>query len=160
MQQEWIPFWRRGDAFWRRRGGMAATAAGNHILESIRPSSASSSQPSLALTDEQLSSLHFLFNKNLERAMAILDQRGVERIVAEPSHRVVFQVAGESKSSDRYLCFPRHFCSCQSFVFDVVFRGEQLCCKHQLAARIADALNICNEVSVSDEQLAFLLLQQ
>lgn len=137
---------------------MAAAAAGDAILDSIKPLP-SSSAPSSCLSDEQLSMLHFLFSKNLERALRILDQKGVYRLVSEPSKRVVFQVAGESKSSDRYLCFPKHFCSCHSFFFDVVGRGEQLCCKHQLAARIADALNICQQVVLSDEELAVLLLQ-
>ena len=43
---------------------------------------------------------------------------------------LVFQVAGESKGNDKYLCFPRHFCSCHSFFFDVVGRGEQLCVRN------------------------------
>eukprot|EP00250_Pteridium_aquilinum_P007778 c17432_g1_i2 orf=121-549(+) len=142
---------------------MAAAAAGDAILDSIKPLPSSSSHPSTSLSEEQLSMLHFLFSKNLERALRILDHKGVYRIIGEPSKRVVFQicyqVAGESKSSDRYLCFPKHFCSCHSFFFDVVGRGEQLCCKHQLAARIADGLDICQQVVLSDEELAVLLSQ-
>lgn len=138
----------------------AAAAAGDAIFNSINSSSSSSAgHPSSCLSDQQLSMLHFLFNKNLERALRILDQNGVQRLISQPSKRVAFQVAGESKGSDKYLCFPRHFCSCQSFFFDVVGRGEQLCCKHQLAARLADALDICQQVVVSDEELAIILMQ-
>ncbi|VFQ73093.1 unnamed protein product [Cuscuta campestris] len=40
-----------------------------------------------------------------------------------------------------------------------IYRGEQLCCKHQVAARLADALGECVDVMVSDEELAFMLSQ-
>jgi hypothetical protein len=36
--------------------------------------------------------LNFLFEKNLERALRILDQGGVQRVTSEPSHRTMFQV--------------------------------------------------------------------
>jgi predicted nucleic acid-binding Zn finger protein len=71
--------------------------------------------------------LNFLFEKNLERALRILDQGGVQRMTSEPSHRTVFQVIGESKgAAPCYLCFPDHYCSCQSFYFDVVAKNEQI----------------------------------
>ncbi|XP_010028385.1 zinc finger SWIM domain-containing protein 7 [Eucalyptus grandis] len=110
-----------------------------------------------SVTNEQLSILHFLFGKNLERATRILDQRGVKRISGEPSGRFIFQVVGESRRKEEYLCFPEHYCGCYSFFYDIVNRGEQLCCKHQLAARLAESLGACTEVRVSDEQLAVLL---
>ncbi|KAI3413123.1 uncharacterized protein J3R85_016485, partial [Psidium guajava] len=108
------------------------------------------------VTSEQLSILHFLFGKNLERATRIVDQRGVKRISGEPSGRSIFQVVGESRRKEEYLCFPEHYCGCYSFFYDIVNRGEQLCCKHQLAARLAASVGTCTEVRVSDEQLAVL----
>nr|GMC83297.1 zinc finger SWIM domain-containing protein 7 [Ipomoea batatas] len=71
--------------------------------------------------------LHFLFGKNFERASRVVDQRGVKRICGQPSGRSVFQVVGESKKKEEYLCFPEHYCACYSFFYDVVNRGEQLC---------------------------------
>ncbi|KAF4382349.1 hypothetical protein G4B88_011301 [Cannabis sativa] len=109
------------------------------------------------VTDEQLSILNFLFGKNFERATRIVDQRGVKRISGLPSGRSIFQVMGESKRKEEYFCFPEHFCACYSFFFDIVNRGEQLCCKHQLASRLASSLGICIEVKVSDDELALLL---
>jgi hypothetical protein len=38
----------------------------------------------------------------------------------------VLQVMGESKRKEEYLCFPEHLCTCYSFFYDVVGRGEQL----------------------------------
>ncbi|TXG64166.1 hypothetical protein EZV62_011160 [Acer yangbiense] len=112
-----------------------------------------------SVTDEQLSILHFLFGKNFERATRIVDQRGVKRISGEPSERSIFQVVGESRRKEEYFCFAEHYCACYSFFYDIVNKGEQLCCKHQLAARLAAALGACIEVKVSDEQLAQLLVK-
>ncbi|XP_050209032.1 uncharacterized protein LOC126659742 [Mercurialis annua] len=112
-----------------------------------------------SVTDDQLSILHFLFGKNFERATRIVDQRGVKRISGEPSGRSIFQVVGESRRKEEYFCFPEHYCGCYSFFYDIVNRAEQLCCKHQLAARLAAALGICINVSMSDEQLALLLVK-
>ncbi|XP_021662370.1 uncharacterized protein LOC110651365 isoform X1 [Hevea brasiliensis] len=119
-------------------------------------------ESTLSVTEDQLSMsvvLHFLFGKNFERATRIVDQRGVKRISGEPSGRSIFQVVGESQRKEEYFCFPEQYCACYSFFYDIVNRGEQLCCKHQLAARLAAALGTCVNVSVSDEQLALLLVK-
>lgn len=110
-----------------------------------------------SVTDDQLGVLHFLFGKNFERATRIVDQQGVKRLSGEPSGRSIFQVIGESRKREEYLCFAEHYCGCYSFFYDVVNRGEQLCCKHQLAARLAASLGACIEVKVPDEELAMLL---
>ncbi|EEF42882.1 conserved hypothetical protein [Ricinus communis] len=112
-----------------------------------------------SVTDDQLSILHLLFGKNFERATRIVDQRGVKRITGEPSGRCIFQVVGESRRKEDYFCFPEHYCACYSFFYDTVNGGEQLCCKHQLAARLASVLGTCVDVAVSDEELALLLVK-
>ncbi|CAN1120705.1 Zinc finger SWIM domain-containing protein 7 [Linum perenne] len=112
-----------------------------------------------SVSEDQLSILHFLFGKNLERATRIVDQKGVKRISGEPSGRSIFQVVGESKRHEEYLCFPESYCGCYSFFYDNVNRGEQLCCKHQLAARLGAALGLCIEVKLPDEELAYLLVK-
>ncbi|CAH9057972.1 unnamed protein product [Cuscuta europaea] len=80
-----------------------------------------------SVIDDHLSTLHFLFGKNFERAARVVDQRGVKRICGQPSGRSIFQVVGESRKKDEYLCFPEHYCACYSFFYDVVNRAEQLC---------------------------------
>ncbi|XP_075501745.1 uncharacterized protein LOC142539888, partial [Primulina tabacum] len=107
------------------------------------------------VTDDQLA-LHFLFGKNFERATNIVDQKGVKRISGEPSGRSIFQVVGESRRKEEYLCYAEHYCACYSFFYDVVNRGEQLCCKHQFAARLAVSTGACVDVKVSDVELALL----
>ncbi|CAM8901499.1 unnamed protein product [Rhodiola kirilowii] len=127
----------------------ASTAVADAVWKEI--------ESSRSVTNDQLSVLHFLFGKNMERAARIVDQGGVKRISGELTGRCIFQVVGESKRKEEYYCFPEHYCACYSFFYDIVSRGEQLCCKHQLAARLAAAVGACVEVKVSDEQLALLL---
>uniref|UniRef100_A0A0E0LMX4 SWIM-type domain-containing protein n=1 Tax=Oryza punctata TaxID=4537 RepID=A0A0E0LMX4_ORYPU len=66
-------------------------------------------------------------------------------------------VVGESKRKEEYICFPEHLCTCYSFFYDIVGRGEQLCCKHQLAARLAEAVSKLQDIEVTDEELAHML---
>jgi hypothetical protein len=40
---------------------------------------------------------------------------------------LAMQVMGESKRKEEYICFPEHLCTCYSFFYDIVGRGEQLC---------------------------------
>ncbi|XP_031504372.1 uncharacterized protein LOC116266965 isoform X4 [Nymphaea colorata] len=79
------------------------------------------------VSDDQLSILHFLYGKNLERALRIVDLGGVKRIAGEPSGRALFLVVGESRRKEEYICFPAHHCTCYSFFYDVVNKAEQLC---------------------------------
>ncbi|XP_010683044.2 uncharacterized protein LOC104897797 [Beta vulgaris subsp. vulgaris] len=112
-----------------------------------------------SVTDDQLGILQFLFGKNLERATRIVDQRGVKKLCGEPSGHSIFQVVGESRKKEEYLCFAENYCGCYSFFYDVVNRGEQHCCKHQLAARLAASLGAFIQVDLPDEELAILLAQ-
>ncbi|XP_057548733.1 uncharacterized protein LOC130827125 isoform X3 [Amaranthus tricolor] len=82
-----------------------------------------------SVTDDQLGVLHFLFGRNFERATRIVDQRGVKRLYGVPSGRTIFQVVGESRKKEEYLCFAENYCGCYSFFYDIVNRGEQLCDK-------------------------------
>ncbi|CAA6657471.1 unnamed protein product [Spirodela intermedia] len=109
------------------------------------------------VSDDHLSILHFLFGKNFERATRIVDQGGVRKLCGTPSGRSLFLVIGESRRKEEYICVPENCCTCYSFFYDIVSRGEELCCKHQLAARLAEAAGAHSEVTVSDERLALLL---
>lgn len=128
---------------------MTSAAVANTIWAQIKSSR--------SVSDDQLSTLHFLFGKNFERATRIVDQGGVRRVSGSPSGRFLFLVVGESRRKEEYICFPEHHCTCCSFFYDVVSRGEQLCCKHQLASLLAEAVGAHGEVLVSDEELALML---
>lgn len=115
------------------------------------------------LKDEHLRLLHVLCDKTLEHALVLVDQGGVQAFVAERTGRTVFHVHSERNrrsGQETYVCFPKHYCSCHAFFYDVVGRGEHICCKHQLAARIADATNQCGKNIIPDEEMARFLLRQ
>ncbi|KAJ4755534.1 Zinc finger SWIM domain-containing protein 7 [Rhynchospora pubera] len=129
----------------------ATTSVAETIWEQIRSTR--------SVSDDQLSILNFLFGKNFERATRIVDEGGVKRVSGIPSRRSLFLVVGESKRKEEYICFPQHLCTCYSFFYDIVNRGEQICCKHQIAAQLAEAVGAHQEVEVTDEQLALMLLK-
>lgn len=78
-------------------------AVGAQLLSAVRTSG--------ALTDEQLSSLHFIYGTNLAKALQIVDQGGVACYVGAGSGRRVFLVHGHA--AEHYLVHPDHYCSCQ-----------------------------------------------
>ncbi|KAK9813349.1 hypothetical protein WJX73_001709 [Symbiochloris irregularis] len=110
----------------------------------------------------KLESLNFLFDRNFTRAVQLVEQGAVSCFVAMKSRRTVFQVKGASAKgpgpADSYLVFPTHFCSCHSFMWDVVSREEAICCKHQLAARLAQAMRSCPTTEIPDHLLAQMLM--
>ncbi|XP_078436358.1 protein FAR1-RELATED SEQUENCE 11-like [Wolffia australiana] len=63
----------------------------------------------------------------------------------------------ESRRKEEYICDPEDYCTCYSFLYDIVNKGEELFSKHHLVARLAEAAGVHSEVAVSDEQLALLL---
>jgi predicted nucleic acid-binding Zn finger protein len=89
--------------------------------------------------------------------MQLVPLRRVKRLTAERSGRSAFQVQGKSSKAEEYLCFPSHYCSCRAFQWDVISRGDQLICKHQLAARLAEAMGLHASSVVTDLLLAQLL---
>ncbi|CAD7702376.1 unnamed protein product [Ostreobium quekettii] len=103
-------------------------------------------------------SLNVLFQRNLARALEIVDAGGVECFVGRNSKRRVFQVRGKS-AADCYTVFPSHYCSCHAFFYEVVCRSDSIHCKHQLAARLADVLKRCNITVVEDTRVAELMIQ-
>ena len=125
------------------QGGVApgpelpAMAIADAIFDEIRASGTETRAPEL--TDRHLEVLAAVFRENhLANALELVQTGRVKRLVAERSGRSCFQVQGKS-AREEYLVHPRHYCSCRAFQWDVVSRGDQLICKHQLAARIAQA---------------------
>ena len=63
------------------------------------------------LSETALSSLHFLYDTHLAKALQIVDQGGVTCFVGAGSGRKLYRVHGHAAES--YLVFPRSYCSCQ-----------------------------------------------
>ena len=141
-------------------GGVAQSRAprdghrGRHLR---RDSSLGHGDARAQLTDRHLEVLAAVFRENhLASTLELVQTGRVKRLVAERSGRSCFQVQGKS-AREEYLVHPRHYCSCRAFQWDVVSRGDQLICKHQLAARIAQATGAYPVASVTDLLMAQLL---
>eukprot|EP00873_Tetraselmis_striata_P041189 jgi/Tetstr1/461453/TSEL_006562.t1 len=109
------------------------------------------------VADTHLLCLQDLYDKNLTKALSILDQRGVSVSVGRGSRRRVVQVCGKG-AGEHYLVFPSHYCTCHAFFYDVVSKGEAIECKHMLAARVAIAAGLAPEAEIDDADVARLLI--
>lgn len=123
--------------------------------------------------------LGFFSERQLFRAVALVDEGGVSCAVAEASRRTFFQarprraashalvcsrargvqVAGQGHSKETYTVWPTHFCTCHDHQHSVISKGEQLMCKHQLACLISSAMGTHSTVLMSDTLFASLLEQ-
>uniref|UniRef100_A0A8C4W2W8 Zinc finger SWIM-type containing 7 n=1 Tax=Gopherus evgoodei TaxID=1825980 RepID=A0A8C4W2W8_9SAUR len=102
--------------------------------------------------------LKFVFGSSAVAALDLVDQHSVTRIVS-PSGRAVYQVLGSS--GKLYTCYAScHFCTCPAFAFSVLRKNNSLMCKHILAMYLSQATGACQELSVSDQQLASILLAE
>lgn len=116
------------------------------------------------MTDAHLAALFLLFDKHIYKAASIVDAGGVTSVISRDSARVVYRVTSSSKSSEGgviegYTVFPEHYCSCHSFFYDVVSKGEGVYCKHQLAAWLSDALGRTKKRVVEDLVVSEILEQ-
>ena len=132
--------------------------------------------PRSPVPPSDLAALHTLFDRNLPRALALAESGAVTRVTGTPSGRSSFQVrAGGTHGGGRgghrarggsdhaphphaHTTLPAHFCSCDSFFYEVASKADAAACKHQLAARLADAFGSAAVAAVPDEVLARLLI--
>ncbi|XP_056001848.1 zinc finger SWIM domain-containing protein 7-like [Ostrea edulis] len=107
------------------------------------------------LNDELLSALNFVFQAPLLPALDILDNRGVTAISC-PSGRKVYQVLGTSGTP--YICLPSSkYCSCPAYRYSVLLKNDHLLCKHVLAIRLAEAMNLTKSQGVTDLEMTNLV---
>lgn len=120
------------------------------------------------LTERELAVLALVFDaKKLTQAFKLLETPGaLVRHVGARSRRWVYAARGGKAwthvadgAQEMYLCWPGHYCGCQSFFYNVVSKGDAPMCKHQLAAAIADATGAAESVEVEDQELACMLAQ-
>ncbi|XP_030648982.1 zinc finger SWIM domain-containing protein 7 [Chanos chanos] len=107
------------------------------------------------IPDDLLLALSFVFGSCTLPALDLVDRRSVT-CFSSPSGRKVFQVLGGSGRP--YFCYVScHFCCCPAFSFSVLRRDESLVCKHILAAYLCQAMGLCQQEQVSDQQMTLIL---
>jgi len=78
----------------------------------------------------------------------------VAKVIAKTSLRSFYQVEGSSAFA--YSC-TRQYCSCPAFFKSVIIRREALYCKHQLAARLSEALAKVAVIEMTDLDWVYAL---
>ncbi|CRK96762.1 CLUMA_CG009910, isoform A [Clunio marinus] len=108
------------------------------LLLSIEEKGNQNSGHTESLILEELLSLSDLLGEVVERALDLVDNNTTIKLFrSQQTGREIFELHGERI----YHFFPKlPYCVCRSFHSQVI-RGEEYCCKHYLAARIAKALN-------------------
>ncbi|XP_020862702.1 zinc finger SWIM domain-containing protein 7 [Phascolarctos cinereus] len=128
------------------------------VLEEILGEIAATCGEASEVPDELLLALKFIFGPSAIQALDLVDRRSVTR-VSSPSGRTIYQVLGSSGKV--YVCFAScHYCSCPAFAFSVLRKSDSLLCKHLLATYLSLATGLCQDLSVSNEQLSGLLLAE
>jgi len=100
------------------------------------------------LSVEKLELLSKVFDKRFEKAYKSVKEDRVKKYVFHPSGRVVWIVVGRERD---YQIMPvADFCTCDDFYFRVINHETDLC-YHIIAQKLADALNVFEEIKESDE---------
>ncbi|CAG9791594.1 unnamed protein product [Diatraea saccharalis] len=101
------------------------------------------------LSDEDLALLHSVFGPVLQRACDILEkQHTLIEYTTSNKGRTLIEIKGENNHC--YRVFPKiNYCPCQAFKHQVLEKKTDVCCKHILAARLAQILNrtVCHQVT-------------
>ena len=103
------------------------------------------------LTDAHLGQLHFLCPDALPGAAEILDHKTVTRCVARTSGRR-FHLVGSAAKRD--YCVIRGFLHLHELRVQRRVAPDALLCKHELAAELADALDLALTSEYDDEEWA------
>ncbi|KZT57716.1 hypothetical protein CALCODRAFT_495747 [Calocera cornea HHB12733] len=129
---------------------------GESLLDSIEPG---------GLSEQQIHSLHLVFQNTLVAALDALDKGRVIKLVT-PYGRHFYRVYGGKEAKDKYKyvytvhpqlmsTFPPS-CTCPSFAYSVLLSDTHLMCKHVLAVRLGERLNKCIIQPASDDDIAEL----
>ena len=151
--------WRDASNDARHRCAAIAEAAFDALARRARD--ARDANRAIDVPDDALEALAWLYGaKHLQKALEVTQAGRVRRVVAERSGRAMYAVHGSgAHEKSPYLCFPAHFCSCRSFFWECVNRGEALACKHQLAAKLASVLRCAKTTTVDDVLLGNMMMK-
>jgi predicted nucleic acid-binding Zn finger protein len=151
--------WRDASNDARHRCAAIAEAAFDALARRARV--ARDANRAIDVPDDALEALAWLYGaKHLQKALEVIQAGRVRRVVAETSGRSMYAVHGSgAHEKSPYLCFPAHFCSCRSFFWECVNRGEALACKHQLAAKLASVLRCAKTTTVDDVLLGNMMMK-
>jgi predicted nucleic acid-binding Zn finger protein len=78
------------------------------------------------------------------------DNRKVHKNLFLPSNLILWTVEGQEQT---YILYPEIYCQCQNFIMDSIYRAHKFkFCKHHLAQKIAEILNLYQNNQFSDSE--------
>ena len=123
----------------------------NHLLLQV---SKESRENDGKLSSDLLSSLQVVFGTSLLPALDLVDRRAVCHVTSTSGRELYIVTSG----NNCYICvFDSVSCSCPSFTYGVLVRGDLLLCKHLLAVQLSRALGTVTVETVNDKQFISLL---
>lgn len=112
-------------------------------------------QESGKVTDEVLSALSSVLQAPLLPALDLVDSHSVT-LMECPAGRKLYQVVGSSGTP--YTCFTSSsYCSCPAYRFSVLTKEEHAMCKHVLAVKISDVMEVTKRLEISNQELAEMI---
>jgi predicted nucleic acid-binding Zn finger protein len=100
------------------------------------------------LTRAQWNRLRSILGERFDKAWRLVEEHRIKRYVFEPSGRVIWIVVGRDSE---YLVLPTSgYCDCNDFYFRVI-DGKAGLCYHLLSQRLAESLDVYDDVRESDE---------
>ena len=87
--------------------------------------------------------------KRFERALEIARAGRVKKHRFVPSNRALWSVVG--REGDQFVDLFQSYCSCRHFHYRVIGGGYQIC-YHILSAKLAQIVEVYNEIVFSDEE--------
>lgn len=111
----------------------------------------------MLVISEEILKLSYLLGEVVDRALDLIDNTQIKLYRSEQSGRELFEVPATEPQTLIYRLFPKiPYCSCRSFYIQVV-QGDEYCCKHYLATRIAFALGKVEIVEKSNLEFRSIL---
>ena len=90
-----------------------------------------------------------LFGEKFEKAIFLVKNQNVIKIIGSPSGRIVWKVIGDRND---YIIYPLKYCQCVNFNISMNDKKVSLC-KHLIAQKIAESLNQFRIEEIPDDEI-------
>lgn len=94
-----------------------------------------------------------IFGNKFEKALFLVKNQSVIKLVGKPSGRIMWKIIGDNHD---YILFPMVFCQCESFNITMSEKRTVLC-KHLIAQALAESLNQYHTEEILDDEIPGLI---
>jgi len=102
--------------------------------------------------------LDFIVGSRLIHALDIVDRRNCVRLVAEETRRRMYRVTSQqSRLVEEHIVLSAPYCTCPIY-FQVAVKKSEICCKHELAVYLAEALGSIEEQEIPEDEFVKMML--